>query len=273
MRIEVLADGLGFTEGPVCLPDGRVAVTSISQGAVHLVSPDGGVETITTGGGPNGLALGPDGALYVAQNGGVWGAPGPAPAGVQVIRGSRVEYLTEGMGAPNDLMFDPDGALWVTDTVAAFEWGRDELARPGRVHVVDVGSGACRTVLEEGPVFTNGLAFTGDGRLLVSATLPREVVGYRITGDGLVDPEVVVSFGLGGPDGMCADGEGGYWVALTSAHRISRFSLEHGITGSVRLPLGSLPTNVCRDHAGDGLYVTVGLAGAVLHLRPEDGAA
>jgi gluconolactonase len=47
--IEVLADGLGFTEGPALLPDGRIAVTSISRGCVYIVDPKGApVEEIVT---------------------------------------------------------------------------------------------------------------------------------------------------------------------------------------------------------------------------------
>ena len=111
MHIDVIADGLGFTEGPVWLPDGRVALTSISHGCVYIVDPSGGpLERIDTGGGPNGLARGADGTLYVAQNGGAWGASGSAEAGVQVISGTQVDYLVEGLGAPNDLTFGPDRA-------------------------------------------------------------------------------------------------------------------------------------------------------------------
>ena len=39
MHIELTADGLGFTEGPVWLPDDRVALTSISHGCVYIVDP------------------------------------------------------------------------------------------------------------------------------------------------------------------------------------------------------------------------------------------
>ena len=42
MHVDVIADGLGFTEGPVWLPDGRVALTSISHGCVYIVDPTGG---------------------------------------------------------------------------------------------------------------------------------------------------------------------------------------------------------------------------------------
>jgi gluconolactonase len=75
VHIDVIADGLGFTEGPVWLPDGRVALTSISHGCVYVVDPSGGPhQRIDTGGGPNGLACSADGTLYVAQNGGAWGS-------------------------------------------------------------------------------------------------------------------------------------------------------------------------------------------------------
>ena len=99
MHIDVIADGLGFTEGPVWLPDGRVALTSISHGCVYIVDPSGGpLERIDTGGGPNGLACGADGTLYVAQNGGAWGASGSAEAGVQVISGTRGRLSRRGTG-------------------------------------------------------------------------------------------------------------------------------------------------------------------------------
>jgi gluconolactonase len=112
MHIDVLAEGLGFTEGPVWLDDQRVALTSISHGCVYVVDPSGGpTERIETGGGPNGLTLGADGAMYVAQNGAVFGASGTAEPGVQVISDRRVDYLVAGMGAPNDLVFGPE-AFW-----------------------------------------------------------------------------------------------------------------------------------------------------------------
>ena len=161
MHIDIIEDGLGFTEGPVWLPDDRVALTSISHGCVYIVDPaDGPLERIDTGGGPNGLACSADGTLYVAQNGGVWGASGPAEPGVQVITGTRVDYLVEGLGAPNDLMFGPDGRLWITDTRAEFDVSTPGAGLPGHVYATDVDSGDTRRVIDDGPVFINGLGFT-----------------------------------------------------------------------------------------------------------------
>src|SRR5258708_40343119 len=66
-----LASGLQFPEGPIALPDGSVIVVEMRRQTLSRVTPGGQVEIIAElGGGPNGAALGPDGRLYVANNGG-----------------------------------------------------------------------------------------------------------------------------------------------------------------------------------------------------------
>lgn len=61
----VLADGLRFPEGPVAMDDGSVIVTELIGQRLTRVAPDGTTTTVAeTGGSPNGLAVGPDGALY-----------------------------------------------------------------------------------------------------------------------------------------------------------------------------------------------------------------
>ena len=152
MHIDVLAEGLGFTEGPVWLDDHRIALTSISHGCVYIVDPSGAaIERIQTGGGPNGLACGVSGTLFVAQNGGAFGASGPAQPGVQVITDGRVEYLVTGLGAPNDLMFGPDGRLWVTDTRSEIDPMTPDDGLPGHVWSVDVGTGQTELILARRP--------------------------------------------------------------------------------------------------------------------------
>jgi gluconolactonase len=271
MHIDVMADGLGFTEGPVWLPDDRVALTSISHGCVYIVDPrDGALERIDTGGGPNGLACSADGTLYVAQNGGAWGASGAAEPGVQVINGSRVDYLVEGLGAPNDLTFGPDGRLWITDTRAEFDISTPGVGLPGHVYATDVDSGDTRQVIDDGPVFINGLGFDRDGsRLLVTATLSSQLLSYVLSPDGAVEAaEIVHTFADGWPDGMTVSADGHYWVALTVADRIDVVDTWGRRVAEIALPAGSLPTNVCiGGRRSDELFVTAAQRESLLRIR------
>ena len=270
MHIDVIADGLGFTEGPVWLPDDRVALTSISHGCVYIVDPrDGALERIDTGGGPNGLACSADGTLYVAQNGGAWGASGVAEPGIQVISGSRVDYLVEGLGAPNDLTFGPDGRLWITDTRGGFDISTPGGGLPGHVYATDVDSGDTRLVIDDGPVFINGLGFDRDGsRLLVTATLSSQLLSYVISPDGSIGaPEIVHTFADGWPDGMAVSAHGDYWVALTAADRIDVVDTWGRCVAEIALPAGSLPTNVCvGGRRSDELFVTAAHSESLLRI-------
>ena len=76
---EVVATGLRFPEGPVPMPDGSVLLVEIARGTLTRVAPDGELSVVAElGGGPNGLAIGPDGAAYVCNNGGFeWIEAGP----------------------------------------------------------------------------------------------------------------------------------------------------------------------------------------------------
>jgi SMP-30/Gluconolactonase/LRE-like region len=66
-----IASGLSFPEGPVALADGSILLVEIAAGRLTRIAPDGSKSTIAEmGGGPNGAAIGPDGKVYVCNNGG-----------------------------------------------------------------------------------------------------------------------------------------------------------------------------------------------------------
>ena len=132
-EIRVVASGLRFPEGPVAMADGSVILGEIAGSAVTRVAPDGTKTAIgTPGGGPNGLARGPDGALYLCNNGGNEYAQGgflsTGPSKdyqcgyIQRIEpqtgDTRILYSQCGghkLSAPNDIVFDRQGGFYFTD--------------------------------------------------------------------------------------------------------------------------------------------------------------
>ena len=66
----MLADGLGFTEGPVIADDGSVLVVDIDSGRVLRVADGATTVVATPGGGPNGMAAETATTVLVANNGG-----------------------------------------------------------------------------------------------------------------------------------------------------------------------------------------------------------
>ena len=131
--VTIVATGLGFPEGPVVCADGSVVRTEICHGRCSRITPDGSSSVFShTGGGPNGLALGPDGAFSLCNNGGsryVAGTSmgqGPHPeytcGSIQRLdphTGAHTTRYTACNGhkfsAPNALVFDAHGGLYFTD--------------------------------------------------------------------------------------------------------------------------------------------------------------
>lgn len=131
--IKVLAEELGFPEGPVCMEDGSVLFVELRTQKIRRLHPDGHLTVVAhCGGSPNGLAIGPDGAAYVCNNGGSrfesgsWRSLGAAfdYAGgliqrVDLISGEvRTLYSAcdgQLLSSPNDLVFDRFGGFYFTD--------------------------------------------------------------------------------------------------------------------------------------------------------------
>jgi len=70
-QMREITSGLKFPEGPIAMPDGSVILVEIARKTLSRVTLAGKIEVIAElGGGPNGAAMGPDGKIYVCNNGG-----------------------------------------------------------------------------------------------------------------------------------------------------------------------------------------------------------
>lgn len=282
MSIEVIADGLGFAEGPVAREDGSVALTSITHAAVYLVGHDGRRAVVETGGGPNGMVAGPGDSLLVAQNGGLFGGAPGTPPGIQRIDGTRVDHIVtlEPPAAPNDLCFGPDGWLYFTDTHGP--WAGTGPAPVGRLCACRA-DGADLTVLYEGFAFMNGIAFdvAGEG-LFVVETATRRIWRFTWTrGPSIGEPDEFCRLADGNPDGIAIGSDGSMWVAATTDGSVQVFDRNGTFTARHPLGEGSMPTNCCFGLADPTvLYVTTGgteqlvrfdtgVDGATLHPAPS----
>ncbi|RPI57694.1 MAG: SMP-30/gluconolactonase/LRE family protein, partial [Lysobacterales bacterium] len=198
---EIVAENLRFPEGPVWIEDGSVIVVEIEAGRITRVLPDGRTESVASpGGGPNGLAIGPDGALYCCNNGGFeWSDehgmlfPGKAAADYTTGRIERIDISTGkverlydacdgfALSGPNDIVFDAGGGFWFTDLGKI----RDASVDHGGLYYAKAnGSRISRVVY--GPNM-NGVGLSPDGKTVYTAlTTERLLLAFDITGEGEV---------------------------------------------------------------------------------------
>lgn len=265
MSFDVFQSGLGFIEGPVWTPDGHLCVTSISHGCIYVLEGDGAVlERIPTGGGPNGLAVGA-GALWAAQNGGIFGASGVTKGGVQKIHDGKVELLfAETLTAPNDLCFGPDGRLYVTDPLT--DRALTE-AIEGNVFACDLETGEIETVVSQ-RLFPNGIAFDPSGTVMYLAqTYPRVIEKFHFDAGRLISEGVLCTIAKGRPDGIAVDHEGNLWVCTPGTGGLEVFSPDGQSLQRIDFGEGTMTTNCCfGGPAMTDLFVTAAGRGSVLRL-------
>jgi sugar lactone lactonase YvrE len=259
------------------LPDGGVAFVDLLDQKIRLYR-DGAVQEICTlKGSPNGMRLGPDGALYVANNGGLSPRRGGRAEVVEPQISGRLQRVTE-EGAvsdvavnlpgeapcrPNDLVFTSHGDIVFTDPQ---NWEDIARARAGLSHTPYRG-GQLLLARADGQVtrlapmtgFPNGLAFHPDGSLIVALTVEHRLLRFPWGGDRVGEPETWREFDQQfGPDGMAFHKDCLY-VTGSDGDRIAVLDLDGRIVETIVTPPRSVPTNLCFQD--DTLWVTFGLSG------------
>lgn len=294
--VTILATGLGFPEGPMVFDDGSVIVTEIRNGRCSRITADGTVSLFSDcGGGPNGLAIGPDGFYYLCNNGGsryVEGHSmglGPHPdykfGSVERIdpdTGAATLLYKEVDGnllsAPNDLVFDKEGGFYFTDLGKRYPRHRDN----GGIYYA-LPDGSKITAVAYPMLSPNGCGLSPDGKTLYAAdTEGARLWVFDVEGPGQLKPKAEfaphsgrVLAGLSGAarfDSMAVMASGNITVATLNTGYITEFSPLGDIVREVKMP-DCYPTNIA--FGGSDMctaYVTLSDSGRLGVLQwPEPG--
>lgn len=282
-RIEEVATGFGFTEGPVWLHEGALLFSDIPKNqimkwkagdsATVFRAQSGYADPVPAKAfyGSNGLTLDKQGRLTICEHGN--------RRITRIEKDGKVTVLAdrfEGkrLNSPNDLVYKTDGSLYFTDPPFGLPKGFDDPAKElpfNGVYRVKDGKVQLLTKALTGP---NGLVFSPDEKYLyVSNTGPTQKLWMRFAvkpdgslGDSKVFYDVTANKDEGAPDGMKVDRQGNLYA--TGPGGVLIFSPAGGHLGTIRPP--QLPAN-CNWGETDGktLYMTAGTAVYRIRLKVE----
>ena len=255
---ELLAEGLGWAEGPAVLSDGRVCFVETYRSQVSVWERGKGVSRYSyTAGGPNSCVVGTAGAMYVCQNGGTtgpWRADEMVTPSIQVIEkeGSKAQIICseiEGIkfNGPNDLVFGKNGKLYFTDPGTY----RPNDPQPSYLFELSPdGSGRLLAELSP-PTFPNGIAIEADGSVVWAESYTGMV--RRLNPDNLQITDICKLPGdKPVADGMAVAADGRLFVTTVNGGGIDVINRDGSYDQFLKL--GVIPTNCV--FSGADLYMT-----------------
>jgi gluconolactonase len=213
-KLETVATGFGFTEGPMWDAAGFLYVSDETQNKIFRVHPDGKKEEV--------ISLGdPDGNTFDRQHR-LIDCASVLRAIIEVTPDGKYKILAdryEGnkFNSPNDVIVGPDGALYFTDPTLDLVAGeKQEIPYQGVYRLDDKGN---VRLLTKDLTQPNGLAFSPDGKhFYVDDSKQRNIRVYDFASDGtLLNGRI---FGTeepsgkheGVPDGMKVDEQGNLFI-------------------------------------------------------------
>jgi gluconolactonase len=277
VRVEILATGFGWAEGPVWVPSMRSLLFSdVAGDTVYRWREGEGVDVyLKPSGHPpdgsghawrgaNGLAVDADGRLVLAQQGRRVLARMRSPLAMPAPDYAVLAEDFEGsrLNSPNDLLVDCDGAILFTDPpygLAGFEQSPDkELAFSGVYRLSPNGE---LTLLDDSLEKPNGLALSSDReRLFISNSEPGEASVYVFDFDAATgavkkrlffDARALETTGEGSTDGMAMHPQDYLFVSLPGGFGV--LSADGMLLGKIEL--GQV-TNLAFDADYRYLYIT-----------------
>ena len=267
-RIERIAGGLGFTEGPVWRGNTLLFSDIPNNRIVRWRRLPEGPELTTYATGPsNGLTLDRQGQVLAAEHGGRRVAR-VADNGTRTFLAEQ--FQGKRLNSPNDIVVKSDGSIYFTDPPYAVQPSTPGMARPEGWWTASIPgkeqpcNGVYRLtpdgglqLLVEDFALPNGLAFSPDETVLyVDDSARKHIRAFDVRADGgLTGSRILLDMASnepGVPDGMKLDlqgnvfctGPGGVWVCRGDGTLLGRIILPE------------LPANLAWGEDGSVLFLT-----------------
>jgi gluconolactonase len=247
-KLEKLADGFGFTEGPIADAQGDVYFVDVSKNRIHKWSLDGKVSTFReNSGGASGLDIDDKDNLYACEGGSRKITRIDTNGNVTVLCDN---YKGKKLNSPNDLWRDKKGGIYFTDP--GYKKGESELDGS---YVFYLPPDSKEPIIVVGDMTgPNGIVGTKDGKLLYVADYSgRKTFVFKVKDDGtLYDKKLFVPVG---DDGIELDEMGNLYLTDLSGKGVNIVSPEGKKIGYISVPNST--SNLCfGGKDGKTLFIT-----------------
>ncbi len=268
-RIEKLAGGFAFTEGPVWhRGPGHLMFSDLRSNAIHIWDPEDGLSTFmqpvfegeseTNSVGSNGLNISPQGRLILNEHGNRRVSQRERDGSITVLADN---YQGRRLNSPNDSAYKSDGWLYFTDPPYGLPGLEDDPARELDFNgIYRLSPDGELELLVSNQTRPNGIAFSPDESTLYVANsdadnkvwMAYDVMDDGTLGAGRVFFDVNDQTETGAADGMKVDvngnifatGPGGVWIFDPSGKHLGTIKPDE------------VPANVAWGGDGSTLYMT-----------------
>jgi len=245
-KVEKLAGGFRFTEGPAADAEGNVFFSDIPNNRIHKWSLNGTLSTFReNSGGSNGLYFDKKGNLLACEGSGRRLVSIEPKGNVTVL---AEKYKNKRFNSLNDLWIDLKGGIYFTDP----SYGRrDNLEQDGE-HVYYLTPDRKRLIrVINDMVRPNGIIGTADGKLLyVTDHGGKKTFVYTVNKDGTLSNKKF--FAPEGSDGMTIDNEGNVYL---TTRVVAVYNKKGEKIETIKVP--EKPANVCfGGKDGQTLFIT-----------------
>lgn len=252
-KVEKLATGLQFTEGPLWEPRGFLLFSDTPADTIYKLTAKGNLEVFRRpAGNPNGNTLDREGRLVTAQH---------DRRVTRTERNGKIvtlasQYQGKKLNSPNDIVVKSDGSIYFTDPPYGVSKEAEELGFYG---VYRINRDGKLILLVTDMIRPNGLAFSPDEKkLYITDSQEGNIRVFDVKADGtLENKRVFADMKVPGKDpladGMKVDSQGN--VYSTGPEGIWIFSPPGKLLGKIFLPEN--PTNIAwGDRDYKTLYIT-----------------